>query len=204
MEMKLGEFRNDDERRRAIEHHVSGMLEAIREDPEREGLVDTPARVGRAYLNEIFSGYEKESEIDEMLTKFDAKDVDQMVTLQDIEFYSMCEHHILPFYGRVHVGYLPGPSLLGISKIPRLVEIFSRRLQIQEQLTNQIASCIEEKISAKGVIVIMEGIHLCMRMRGVKQQNSIMKTSSLKGVYREEARAVNEFLALIGHKSTWG
>jgi len=186
-----------------IEHHIYELLKLIGEDANREGLEKTPERVARAYLNELFCGYEKENEVDSMLTKFSNEKIDQMVICQDMEFYSMCEHHILPFYGRCHVAYIPGEKLLGISKIPRLVEIFSRRLQIQEQLTNQIASCIEEKIGAAGVIVVMEGIHLCMRMRGVRQQNSIMKTSALKGIYREEERAVNEFLALVGLKNDW-
>jgi len=187
-----------------IQLNVHELLSLIGEDPNRDGLVETPKRVAKAYLNEIFSGYDKEAEIDAMLTQFGVEKYDQMVICKDSEFYSMCEHHILPFYGRCHVAYIPGESLMGISKIPRLVEIFARRLQMQERLTEQIAACIEDKIKPKGVIVIMEGIHLCMRMRGVRQQNAKMITSALRGVFLNEPHAKAEFLSLINRGDNWG
>jgi len=173
------------------------LLKAIGEDPEREGLKETPNRVARAYLNELCAGYQQEGEIEKLITKFGSEKYNQMILCKDIEFYSLCEHHMLPFYGRCHIAYIPGKSLLGISKLSRLVEVYARRLQVQERLTNQIASCISERIVPSGVMVVMEGIHLCMRMRGVRQQNSVMTTSSLKGVFMTEPHAKAEFFSLL-------
>ena len=173
------------------------LLYAIGEDPKREGLKETPNRVARTYLNELCCGYQQEGEIDKLITKFGSEKYNQMILCRDIEFYSLCEHHMLPFYGRCHIAYIPGKSLLGISKLSRLVEVYARRLQVQERLTNQIASCIEERIQPQGVMVVMEGIHLCMRMRGVKQQNSVMTTSALKGVFMSEPHAKAEFFSLL-------
>lgn len=189
------------QRKKLIEGHVYELLKLLGEDPDREGLKATPSRVARAYLDEIVLGYEQESVIDKLITKFGKEKYDQIIMCKDIEFYSLCEHHMLPFYGRVHIGYIPGESLLGISKLSRLVEVYARRLQVQERLTDEIAHCIEERIKPKGVIVIMEGIHLCMRMRGVKQQNAVMMTSALKGVFLDEPHAKQEFISLMNRKS---
>ena len=183
------------------------MLEVIRrlladlgEDPSREGLLKTPERVERS-LKFLTSGYQKD--VDEVLNgALFTVDYTEMVIVKDIDFYSLCEHHLLPFFGKCHVAYLPTNQVIGLSKIPRIVEIFSRRLQVQERLTNEIAETIREKINPLGVAVVLEGTHLCMSMRGVEKQNSTAVTSAMLGAFREDARTRSEFLSLIRQHET--
>ena len=171
------------------------MLAALGEDPTREGLVDTPKRVENA-LRFLTSGYE--ADVDSVLNNaLFTVDYNEMVIVKDIDFYSLCEHHLLPFFGRCHVAYIPSTRVVGLSKIPRLVEIFSRRLQVQERLTNQIAETIREKVNPLGVGVVMEATHLCMSMRGIQKQNSFAITSAMLGSFRQDARTRSEFLNLI-------
>lgn len=178
---------------------IRTLLTAIGEDPEREGLVGTPKRVERA-LQFLTSGYT--ADVDRVINNaLFTVDYSEMVIVRDIDFYSLCEHHLLPFFGKCHVAYLPSDKVIGLSKIPRLVEVFSRRLQVQERLTNQIAQVILDKVNPVGVGVVMEGTHLCMSMRGVEKQNSIAVTSAMLGVFREDARTRMEFLELIRHPS---
>jgi GTP cyclohydrolase I len=174
---------------------VRRLLTELGEDPDREGLVRTPNRVEKA-LRFLTSGYS--ANIDEVLNDaLFTVDYNEMVIVKDIDFYSLCEHHVLPFFGKCHVAYIPQGRVVGLSKIPRLVEIFSRRLQVQERLTNQIAETLREKVVPLGVAVVMEGAHLCMSMRGVEKQNSVAVTSAMLGVFREDARTRMEFLELI-------
>src|ERR1700704_3617063 len=174
---------------------VRKLLEELGEDPGREGLVNTPKRVEKA-LRFLTSGYE--ADIDAVLNNaLFTVDYSEMVIVKDIDFYSLCEHHLLPFFGRCHVAYIPTNKVIGLSKIPRLVEVFSRRLQVQERLTSQIADTICEKISPLGVAVVMEATHLCMSMRGVEKQNSCAVTSAMIGTFRDNARTRMEFLELI-------
>ena len=174
---------------------IRELLAELGEDPTREGLLDTPKRVEKA-LKFLTSGYDMD--VDEVLNgALFTVDYSEMVIVKDIDFYSLCEHHMLPFFGKCHVAYIPHTRVIGLSKIPRLVDIFARRLQIQERLTSQIADTIREKISPLGVAVVMEATHLCMSMRGVEKQNSVAATSAMLGVFREDARTRMEFLELI-------
>jgi GTP cyclohydrolase IA len=178
-----------------MQDHIRGLLAALGEDPGREGLRDTPKRVEKAFRF-LTSGYQ--ADVDAVLNNaLFTVDYSEMVIVRDIDFYSLCEHHLLPFFGRCHVAYLPNGKVIGLSKIPRLVEIFARRLQIQERLTNQIAETIREKIQPLGVAVVMEAAHLCMSMRGVEKQNSVAVTSAMLGGFRQDARTRMEFLELI-------
>ena len=171
------------------------MLAELGEDPSREGLLDTPKRVEKA-LAFLTNGYA--ADVDATLNNaLFSVDYNEMVIVRDIDFYSLCEHHLLPFFGKCHVAYIPQGRVLGLSKIPRLVDIFARRLQIQERLTNQIAETLREKVDPLGVAVVMEATHLCMAMRGVEKQNSVAATSAMLGVFREDARTRMEFLELI-------
>ena len=173
------------------------MLESLGEDPQREGLTRTPDRVERA-LRYLTKGYGES--VDEILNgALFTVDYDEMVIVKDIEVYSLCEHHLLPFFGKCHVGYLPSGKVIGLSKIPRIVDVFARRLQVQERLTQQVAETICDQINPKGVAVIIEGQHLCMMMRGVEKQNSKMITSAMLGEFRTDSRSRTEFLALVGH-----
>ena len=165
-----------------VERLVTELLIAIGEDPTREGLRDTPARIARSY-EEIFSGLH-EDPIAVLSVQFE-EGHDEMVILREIPFYSMCEHHLLPFHGQAHIGYLPDGRIVGLSKIARAVEVFARRPQVQERLTAQIANCLEEVLGAKGVGVVVEAEHLCMTMRGVKKPGSNVVTSANRGVFRE-------------------
>jgi len=174
---------------------VRQMLRELGEDPEREGLVNTPQRVDQA-LRYLTGG----SEVDMAALINDALftvDYSEMVIVRDIDFYSLCEHHMLPFFGKCHVAYLPRTKVIGLSKIPRIVDAFSRRLQVQERLTNQIAETIQHAIDPLGVGIVMEGTHLCMAMRGVQKQNSYAVTSAMLGTFRNDARTRSEFLTLI-------
>ena len=165
------------------------------EDPSREGLLDTPKRVEKAFKF-LTSGYA--ADVDATLNNaLFSVDYNEMVIVRDIDFYSLCEHHLLPFFGKCHVAYIPQGRVLGLSKMPRLVDIFARRLQIQERLTNQIAQTICQKIDPLGVAVVMEASHLCMSMRGVEKQNSVAVTSAMLGVFQHDARTRMEFLELI-------
>ncbi|MEP1384952.1 MAG: GTP cyclohydrolase I FolE [Paraglaciecola sp.] len=176
--------------------HYSSILEILGEDVNRGGLVDTPKRAAKA-MQFLTDGYEKNLEDVVNGAVFEA-DSDEMVIVQDIEFYSLCEHHVLPFIGRCHIAYLPQGKVLGLSKFARIVDMFSRRLQIQEGLTKQIADAVQEITGATGVGVIMEGKHMCMMMRGVQKQNSSMVTSVMLGSMRSSDATRNEFLRLIG------
>ena len=178
---------------------IRRLLAEMGEDPSREGLLDTPKRVEKAYRF-LTSGYD--ADIDRVLNKaLFTVDYSEMVIVKDIDFYSLCEHHLLPFFGKCHVAYIPTTRVIGLSKIPRLVDVFSRRLQVQERLTSQIAETIREKVTPLGVAVVMEATHLCMSMRGVEKQNSFAVTSSMLGAFRDNARTRMEFLELIKLRS---
>ncbi len=182
----------DDIDRDYIEGAVSGILKAIGEDPEREGLLKTPERVAKAY-DELLSGYRTDP-IDLLNEAIFEVSYDEMVIVRDIEFYSMCEHHMLPFLGRAHVAYLPKGKVIGLSKIPRIVDMFAKRLQVQERMTRQIADLVGELLHPKGVAVVVEGLHLCSVMRGVKKHDARMTTSSMSGAFRSNISTRQEFL----------
>jgi GTP cyclohydrolase I len=175
-----------------IEVAVSEILESVGEDPEREGLQRTPLRVAKAF-QELLSGYRTDPI--ELLNDaiFDVS-YDEMVIVRDIEFYSMCEHHMLPFLGRAHVAYLPKGKVIGLSKLPRIVDMFARRLQVQERMTRQIADLVDELLHPKGVAVVIEGLHLCSVMRGVKKHDARMTTSAMVGLFRSNLSTRQEFL----------
>jgi GTP cyclohydrolase I len=178
-----------------LEQHVVALLTGIGEDPAREGLLRTPGRVVRA-LRELTAGYEQD--VGEILNQaFFTEQYDEMVIVKDIEIYSLCEHHLLPFFGKCHVAYLPNGKILGLSKIARLVDVFARRLQVQERLTHQIAETLMQALTPKGVGVIIEARHLCMTMRGVEKQHSIALTSAMLGGFRHDVATRTEFLNLI-------
>jgi GTP cyclohydrolase I len=184
-----------------IEVAVHNILNNIGEDPQREGLLKTPNRVARMF-SELTSGYHVDP-VKLINGAIFTVDYDEMVVVKDIDFYSMCEHHMLPFFGRAHVAYLPDGKVVGLSKIPRIVEMFARRLQIQEQMTSQIANFIQETLQPQGVAVVVEGAHMCAMMRGVKKANTKMTTSRMLGVFRENDKTRNEFLAHISqHQSS--
>jgi GTP cyclohydrolase I len=181
-----------------VEDLIRRLLAELGEDPSREGLVRTPQRMERA-LRFLTSGYN--ANVDAILNgALFTVDYNEMVIVKDIDFYSLCEHHMLPFFGKCHVAYIPRRHVIGLSKIPRLVDVFARRLQIQERMTNQIAQTILEKIHPLGVAVVCEGTHLCMSMRGVEKQNSFAVTSAMLGAFRDNSRTRMEFLELIKHK----
>ncbi len=179
-----------------VERLVYDLLAALGEDPDREGLLKTPARVVEA-LNFLTEGYRQTPE--EVLNEaFFTEEYDEMVLVKDIEVYSLCEHHLLPFFGKAHVAYIPDKRIVGLSKIPRLVDLFARRLQVQERMTKQIAETMMEKLDPVGVGVVVEARHLCMVMRGVEKQHSSMTTSAMLGAFREEQSTRMEFMNLIG------
>jgi GTP cyclohydrolase I len=179
---------------------VRQLLRELGEDPAREGLADTPKRVDKA-LRFLTSGYQ--ADIDAVLNNaLFTVDYSEMVIVKDIDFYSLCEHHLLPFFGKCHVAYIPTTRVIGLSKIPRLVDVFARRLQVQERLTNQIADTILEKVAPLGVAVVVEATHLCMSMRGVQKQNSFAITSAMLGAFRDNARTRMEFLELLKLRGT--
>ena len=185
----------DTERSQEIRDLIERLLTLLGEDPQRDGLVDTPDRVERS-LQYFTSGYHQD--VDEVLNgALFPIDYNEMVIVRDIDFFSLCEHHLLPFFGKCHVAYLPNQKVIGLSKLPRLVEVFSRRLQVQERLTHQIAETIQERIDPLGVAVVMEGQHLCMMMRGVEKQNALAMTSSMLGTFKSDYKARGEFLDLI-------
>jgi len=181
-----------------LERHVRALLRALDPEPEREGLVKTPARVARA-LTFLTKGHDEDPRAVINGALF-SEESSEMIVLKDIDFYSLCEHHILPFFGKAHVAYLPNGKIVGISKLARLVEVFARRLQVQERMTNQIAETVAEQLRPLGVAVVLEAEHLCMRMRGVEKQNSTVVTSAMLGVFRDQQTTRQEFMNLIGRR----
>jgi len=177
-----------------MEEHWKAIIEAVGEDPNREGLLKTPERAAKAF-EFLTRGYRQD--VEELVNNaIFTSDTDEMVIVRNIELYSMCEHHMLPFIGKAHVAYLPQGKVIGLSKIARIVDLFARRLQIQEVLTKQIADCVNTSINAAGVGVIIEAKHMCMMMRGVEKQNSVMTTSCMLGAFREQPSTREEFLRL--------
>jgi GTP cyclohydrolase IA len=179
-----------------LEQAVRTLLAEIGEDPERAGLVATPQRVRRMYA-ELTAGYHTDPATLLNDASFEV-DYDEMVVVRDIEFYSLCEHHLLPFYGRAHVGYLPRGRIIGLSKIPRIVDMYAHRLQVQERMTQQVAALLMERLEPKGVGCVIEATHLCTMMRGVRKQHATMVTSAMLGTFRRDARTRAEFLTFIG------
>ena len=184
-----------DKEKKRLEEITKELLGLIGEDSTRQGLIKTPERVAESWKF-LSQGYHQNLNdvINEAIFDESAKD---MIIVKDIEFYSLCEHHLIPFYGKAHVGYIPNGKIIGLSKIPRIIDFYSRRLQVQERLTNQIATCIQDLLNPKGVAVIMEGRHFCMLMRGVQKQNSIASTSSMLGAFKDQSTTRNEFLKLV-------
>jgi GTP cyclohydrolase I len=179
----------------SMERSYLELLEAVGEDPQREGLLRTPTRAAKAF-EFLTNGYRQN--LDEIVNQaIFHSDASEIVLVKDIELYSMCEHHLLPFIGKAHVAYIPNGKVIGLSKVARIVDVFARRLQIQEQLTTQIADALMQALHPNGVAVVIEAKHLCMMMRGVEKQNSVMKTSCLLGSFKEDARTRSEFLALL-------
>ena len=197
-ELLLNDLDSKPKNERAIAAHVREIIRLVGEDPEREGLRKTPERYEKA-LKFLTSGYHQN--VDHVLNgaAFSVT-YDEMVVVKDIEFFSLCEHHLLPFFGKAHVAYLPSKKVIGLSKIARLVNMFARRLQIQERMTSQIADAIKEKIAPQGVGVIIEARHLCMQMRGVEKQHGQAVTSAMLGAFRDNKQTRDEFLALIRPK----
>ena len=180
-----------------IERAVAAILTELGEDPKREGLEKTPARVARS-MRFLTSGYHQDP-IEILNNAVFEESYDEMVVVKDVGFYSLCEHHLLPFFGRIHVAYIPDGRIVGLSKLPRMVGMFARRLQVQERLTTDIAGAIETVLRPKGVAVVSEAIHLCMMMRGVEQQNAFAITSSLRGEFADDPKTRAEFMELIRH-----
>lgn len=187
---------SDQERDEALRHHYTQILHLLGEDPEREGLVKTPERVSKA-MRFLTQGMAQSPE-EILRSAMFKEDYRQMVIVKDIDFYSLCEHHMLPFFGKVHIGYIPNGYITGLSKLPRVVDVFARRLQVQERLTMQIKDCIQSALNPLGVIVVIEAQHMCMQMRGVEKQNSYTTTSDFTGAFRE-AKTREEFMQLITH-----
>ena len=174
---------------------IEKLLQEVGEDPTREGLLKTPARVAKSWA--YFSrGYNED--LDDVVNNASFHETSKdMIVVRDVEFFSHCEHHLLPFFGKAHVGYIPNGKMIGLSKIPRIIDMYARRLQVQERLTHQIADAIKEALKPNGVAVVMEGRHMCMQMRGVEKQNSLATTSTMLGRFRESVRTRNEFMYLI-------
>lgn len=185
---------------KAIESSVEKIIVAVGEDPNRDGLQKTPARVARMYA-ELFAGYQADPVAVVNNAIFEVQ-YDEMVLVRDIEFYSLCEHHMLPFIGRVHVAYIPDGKVLGLSKIPRIVDMYARRLQVQERMTRQIADFLRDLLHPQGVAVVIEAMHLCSMMRGVKKHNARMTTSAMHGAFRANLATRQEFLENISRGST--
>ena len=185
----------NDDKRKKLEANTKNLLELLGEDPSREGLINTPKRVAKAW-DFLTKGYSEN--LDELINNaiFEGESKD-MVIVKNIEFYSLCEHHMIPFYGKAHIGYIPDGKIIGLSKLARITDLFSQRLQVQERLTTQIAQCLQEVLNPRGVAVVLEGKHFCMLSRGVQKQNSIASSSSMLGIFREKESTRNEFLKLI-------
>jgi len=180
-----------------LEEHFRAILKLIGEDPNREGLLKTPSRIAKA-LQFTMNGYEQEPEAILRSAIF-KEEYKQMVVVKDIEIYSMCEHHMLPFYGKAHVAYIPNGKITGLSKIARVVDCFARRLQVQERLTVQIRDCIQNALEPMGVAVVIEAAHMCMQMRGVQKQNSVTTTSAFTGIFLSQQKTREEFMQIISH-----
>lgn len=181
-----------------LEESVKTILSEVGEDTSREGLLKTPSRVAKSF-EFLTEGYRQN--IDEILNGAIFKEkYDEMVIVKDIDFYSMCEHHLLPFYGKIHIAYIPKGKIVGLSKIPRIVDVFAKRLQVQERMTQEIADTLEKYLQPRGVAIVAEGYHMCMMMRGVEKQNSITTTSAMHGIFKEDARTRTEFLNLIAKR----
>ena len=171
------------------------LLIEIGEDPDREGLLNTPLRVAKAW-DFLSKGYKQD--IDEIINNaIFEEEYDQMVVVKDIEFYSMCEHHLLPFFGVAHIAYIPNGKIIGLSKIPRILDMFARRLQVQERMTQEVATMLQSKLNPRGVAVIIEAQHMCMQMRGVEKRKSYMSTSAMLGIFREDNKTRKEFLDIV-------
>ena len=179
----------------SLKEHYSKVLELIGEDPSREGLIKTPERVAKA-IQFLTQGYEMNA-TEILQSAMFSEDYSQMVLVKEIEFYSLCEHHLLPFFGKAHIAYIPDGNIVGLSKLPRVVDAFSRRLQVQERLTNEIRDCIQNTLNPKGVAVVLEASHLCMQMRGVEKQSSITTTSAFSGAFLESEKTRLEFINLL-------
>ena len=186
--------KNQEEVQQELKKHYEAILSLIGEDPAREGLVKTPERVAKA-MQFLTQGYEQSPE-DILKGAMFREDYKQMVIVRDIDFYSMCEHHMLPFFGKVHIGYIPNGYITGLSKLPRVVDVFARRLQVQERLTTEIKECIQNTLNPLGVIVVVEAEHMCMQMRGVEKQHSLTTTSDFTGAFKE-AKTREEFMLHI-------
>lgn len=195
---KSQEGYQDFERKEKIELAVRSILSNVGEDPDRQGLEGTPDRIARMYT-EVLGGYDVDLKKLVNGALFDVA-YDEMIVVKGIEFYSMCEHHMLPFFGRAHVAYIPSEKVIGLSKIPRIVDMFSRRLQVQERMTRQIADTIEEILNPQGVAVVIEGTHMCSMMRGVKKQEASMVTSAMLGCFKKSDKTRNEFLSHLQGK----
>jgi GTP cyclohydrolase I len=191
-EMRENEVESNEVEKENVEDAVRSILVNVGEDIEREGLQRTPHRVAKMY-DELLAGYDVDPVKLVNGALFDVE-YDEMIVVKDIEYFSMCEHHMLPFYGRAHVAYIPGEKIIGLSKIPRIVEMFARRLQVQERLTRQIAELIEEILEPQGIAVVIEGAHMCSMMRGVKKEHPRMVTSAMRGSFKENAMTRNEFM----------
>lgn len=185
----------NDKKQKKLEKNTRDLLELIGEDPNREGLINTPKRVAKAW-NFLTKGYKEDLDalINNAIFEGESKD---MVIVKNIEFYSLCEHHMIPFYGKAHIGYIPDGKIIGLSKLARITDLFAQRLQVQERLTSQIAQCLQDVLNPRGVAVVLEGKHFCMLSRGVQKQNSIATSSSMLGIFREKESTRNEFLKLI-------
>lgn len=197
--MRLADLDGDLERKQVIEEAVRDILTQVGEDPERQGLERTPNRIARMY-DELLAGYH----IDPVALINDALfdvEYDEMIVVKDIEFFSMCEHHMLPFYGRAHVAYIPSEKVIGLSKIPRIVEMFARRLQVQERMTQEIAELLMEVLEPQGVGVVVEGAHMCSMMRGVKKEQARMVTSAMLGIFKTNSKTRNEFMEHLRRNS---
>jgi GTP cyclohydrolase I len=187
----------DSEKTEKIAEHYQQIIQLLGEDADREGLLKTPERVSKA-MQFLMQGYDQNPE-DIIRSAMFTEDYRQMVIVKDIDFYSMCEHHMLPFFGKAHIAYIPNKKITGLSKIARIVEVYARRMQVQERMTTQIKECIQKTLNPMGVIVVIEAQHLCMQMRGVQKQHSITTTSDFTGVF-EQAKTREEFLNLINRK----
>ena len=184
-----------EDKMRNIESLTKSLLKELGEDPKREGLIKTPLRVAKAW-EYLSQGYNQN--VEKLINNaIFSENYDQMVVVKDIEFYSMCEHHLLPFFGHAHIAYIPNGKIIGLSKIPRLVDMFARRLQVQERMTQQIANSLNDALNPSGVAIIIEAQHMCMQMRGVEKKKSYMSTSSMVGIFRSDNKTRKEFLDLI-------
>lgn len=188
--------RYDEKRVAEIAQHYKAILELLGEDPQREGLLKSPERISKAMLY-LTHGYDQDPE-EILRSALFHEDYKQMVVVKDIEMYSLCEHHMLPFVGKAHVAYIPNGTIVGLSKIPRIVDAYARRLQVQERLTKQIKDCIQNTLNPLGVAVVIEAQHMCMSMRGVSKQNSVTTTSDFTGLFKKDIRTREEFMRLIG------